>query len=221
MDEPLEFRFAGLYKMFGLFDRSKVIADFYRHVNDNHPLVYRELVRSNVRVIDAGRKGLQTVIAVSETTTHDEIRDSARLAVTVRDLLVQWQGYRLPEAVEALLYVNDSGMSYATIAEKSNMLIKTCLENHLAMRRERAAADKSDIAYDLEVIDKYEDQPRWELARALLLALRYDEAEVNDRLKEWLEFIPSNEYFSDNVPIDRAKVISALKYWQNKRERGG
>jgi hypothetical protein len=168
MDEPLEFRWAGKYKILGLFDRSKVIADFYRHISDNHPLVYRELVKSNVRVIDAGSKGLQVVIKVDETTTHDEIRDSARLAVTIRDLLVEWQGYRLPEAAEALLEVNDRGESYATIAAKSNMLIKTCLENHLARRHEMGEPGKS-VVHDLEIIDKYEDQPRWELARALLM----------------------------------------------------
>ena len=162
--------------------------------------------QNTVEILPVTDYGALTVIAVSEETTSIDIRNSTTLALQIRDKVTEFQGYSLPTDAMWMLDDLDHGKSYAEIARDLNKRLVRHLTNILTA-----------LSIDIELVDSKPVKENYDEAHEILRALRFDPTMINDLLWEWLGYLNRREpFFARDMPIDRDKVISAIKYWRKK-----
>ncbi len=166
----------------------------------------RFVSQGTVLVIPLDDYGAMTVIAVEEGTTSIDIRNNATLALQIRDKVQEFQGYMLPGGASDILAEFNYGKSYAEIAEWLNERLKRYLTDIL-----------NALSINIDLVDSAPIRENYDQAREILMALRFNPAMIDDLLWEWLDHLNCREtFFARDMPIDRDKVISAIKYWRNK-----
>lgn len=210
-------------------DRLYLRAAFIEYLDQVDPALSREYLSQEIVVLIGDNKhNLDTFIIVDERVTSQDVRKSTSLALRMRDRLIDWRGYRYPGYLPLVFGSFERGKhSYAVIAHNLNRRIENILRRCLDIKQ------APESHYDSEAVDKgsvvvvsrsipeiYKDEfinLELDSAREILQALRFAENAIDPLLYEWLGYLENGDpFFSNDCPIDRDKVISAVRYWDSK-----
>lgn len=199
-----------------------------KFIEDNNDL---QLIQNGVLIHLLERGGrLHVMIEVDEDATQDDLRSIIPLACQWRDRVMEhqgaWSGGGTNQFLEILSNMQESGFSYAQIAESLNENIEKRLKEYVAYRQEvdaKIPALKSeherDIFYSVFWLGMNSNSAAMSFAKDLLESLRYKQEDILEILKSGLDSILNGKsIFTKNYPITRYKVIEVLRVWRNGKK---
>lgn len=200
--------------------------EFIDYLDRVDPALCNELLSQEiVTLIGSEQHTLSAYISVHEGITSQDIRKGTSLALRVRDRLTEWRGYEYPShVIEVFASFVRGKHSYADIAYNLNRRIENALRRYLTAKSKpqidhdpKPISNNGLVVIDSTKLPDYLIDAELGTAREILQAMRFDESRIDPLLHEWLDYLESGEvFFSREYPIDRDKVISAVRYWDNK-----